>query len=178
MKTVALLALSAAVSLASLTVACGGAEDAESVGGNTSAVTGTAPAPTLDPTPAPPAPAPTLNPPSPPPAPGPGACIPLPSAGGGAGGPVGMASPAAAYCIALGGAAAGSDCSFADGTVCGQWAFYRGECGQAHSFCNRHGGSVSNVTEDMGGWTTSYARCTLGGVSCEESTFARTCTCE
>jgi putative hemolysin len=73
---------------------------------------------------------------------------------------------------------ANEQCSFPDGTSCEEWAFYRGECGKSHSFCNLHGGSVANKVEDMGGWTASYALCTLGGHECQEDVFAHTCSCE
>ena len=92
---------------------------------------------------------------------------------------VGTANPAGVYCAALGHAASGDQCAFPDGTSCEQWAFYRGECGQERSFCNLNGGSVSNKSEDMGGWAASYALCTLpGGEQCQGQTFARTCSCE
>ena len=92
---------------------------------------------------------------------------------------VGLANPAAVYCQALGYALTDETCAFPDGTSCEQWAFYRGECGGAHSFCNLHGGAVSNKVEDMGGWTASYALCTQpDGKTCEDSAFAKSCTCE
>ena len=121
-----------------------------------------------------PAPKPAPNPnPGPTPAP---ACTPIPGPNAGPG--IGMANPASVYCEAVGGTTSDSDCAFSDGTKCEQWAFYRGECGQAHSFCNKNGGKISNVQEDMGGWTASYAVCTLpSGVSCEESEFAQNCGC-
>ena len=94
-------------------------------------------------------------------------------------GPTGTANPAAVYCIDLGYKLNGEQCAFADGTSCEEWSFYRGECGQAHSFCNLHGGSVANKTEDMGGWTASYALCTLpSGKQCQDDAFAHSCTCE
>lgn len=90
-----------------------------------------------------------------------------------------MANPAAAYCVKLGYVAEGDSCTFPEGASCEQWAFYRGECGQTHSFCNRHGGEVSAKSEDMGGWTATYALCTLpSGVSCKQQDFAATCRCE
>ncbi len=170
MKNVIAIGLSL---LATMTVACSAetAPGSDDQGKQSSPVTGEA---DVKPAPAPaPAPAPG---PLPGPAPGP-TCTPIAGPSGGPG--VGLANPASVYCSALGYAALGSDCKFPDGTTCEQWAFYRGECGQAHSFCNLHGGSVANKTEDMGGWTASYAQCTLpGGKQCQDSTFAQTCTCE
>jgi len=92
------------------------------------------------------------------------ACTPIPGPNGGPG--IGMANPASVYCEGAGGTNTDSDCVFSDGTKCEQWSFYRGECGQAHSFCNQHGGKVSNVNEDMGGWTASYAKVEVGGNGC------------
>lgn len=99
------------------------------------------------------------------------ACQPLPPPGG-------SANPAAVYCAAMGNHLDGSDCVFGDGTRCEEWSFYRGACGQAHSFCNLHGGSVTSVTEDAGTWTAVYAECSFGGVHCKESAFAETCECK
>lgn len=110
-------------------------------------------------------------PPHPTPAPDAGSCQPLPAPGG-------SANPASVYCAALGNQLDGSDCVFADGSRCEEWSFYRGQCGQAHSFCNLHGGSVANVTEDAGGWTASYAECTVNGVRCKDSAFAESCECK
>lgn len=115
-----------------------------------------------------PAPAPA---PSPSPSPAP-ACAPIAQSSG-------SANPASVYCAAMGYALAGDQCAFSDGTSCEQWAFYRGECGAQHSFCNLHGGVVSNKVENMGTWTASYAICNLPtGKQCHEDTFARTCACE
>ncbi len=119
-------------------------------------------------------PAPPPPPPPPPPAP---ACTPLASPG--AGGAPSGANPASVYCAAMGYENRDSDCVFPSGARCEQWAFFRGTCGQAESFCAKRGGTVSNVVEDRGGFTASYARCTLpSGASCEEQTFASTCRCE
>jgi putative hemolysin len=119
-----------------------------------------------------PAPAPAPPPaPAPAPAPVPG-CAPLAASGG-------SANPASVYCSELGyQLTATSQCAFPDGTSCEEWAFYRGECGQAHSFCNLHGGTVANKVENMGTWTASYAECTLpDGKQCQDDTFAHTCSC-
>ncbi len=100
------------------------------------------------------------------------ACTPLAAFNAGA-------NPSTAYCVGLGYAANDEQCTFPDGTSCGQWEFYRGECGGAHSFCNTHGGTVANKTEDMGGWTASYAECTLPtGAICQDSAYAQSCSCE
>ncbi len=105
------------------------------------------------------------------------ACTPLPGPGGV--GAIGLADPAAVYCTALGYELTGGSCTFPNGTSCDPWAFFSGECGGAHSFCNQHGGTISNVVEDMGGWTGSYAMCTLStGEKCKEVTFSRTCSCQ
>jgi putative hemolysin len=93
--------------------------------------------------------------------------------------PTGSENPASVYCTALGYHLDGSSCAFPDGTTCEEWSFFRGECGQTHSFCNLHGGSVSNKIQNMGTWTANYALCTLAnGKSCQEDTFAATCRCE
>jgi len=168
MKNVTLIAVAALLSTA---VACTSQTEPTSdpSGTQTSPVSGQP----GDPAPAPaPTTAPTTSP-APAPAPSPvAACTPL-------AGPTGTANPAAVYCSALGYQLAGEQCTFPDATSCEQWAFYRGECGQTHSFCNLHGGTVANKIEDMGSWTASYALCTLPtGKQCHEDAFARSCSCE
>lgn len=123
-------------------------------------------------------PVPTPGPgPSPEPAPAPPPlCKPVSSPSGGG---IGLANPASVYCANLGYSAEGGTCTFPDGSSCDQWGFFRGECGQAHSFCNRNGGQVSPKTEDMDGWMATYALCTLPtGASCKEQDFATSCKCE
>jgi putative hemolysin len=116
-------------------------------------------------------PAPNPNPgpePAPPPDP---VCL---SLGGPIGLPnpgIGLANPASVYCQSLGYTAEGETCTFPDGTRCEQWSFFRGECGQAHSFCNRHGGEIHA--------SAGRAVCALpSGASCSEQDFAATCSCE
>jgi putative hemolysin len=121
-----------------------------------------------------------VDPPAPAPAPGP-LCQPLKGPGGGPG--IGLANPASVYCAELGYKAEDSTCTFNDGTSCEQWSFWRGECGQKHSFCARQGGELSVKTQDEGGpnenWTSTFALCTLPtGASCKEQDFASTCKCE
>lgn len=96
--------------------------------------------------------------------------------------PNGSVNPASAYCVALGYTSEISDgtgsCAFPDRTSCEEWAFFRGECGQRWSFCELHGGTVSNVTTDAGSFTASYAECNFAdGRTCHESDFAQTCQC-
>lgn len=112
----------------------------------------------------------------------------LPACGDGAGsspsasederGSVGVPPPAGEYCAKLGFTVAESDCKFPDGTSCEQWAFYRGQCGQSHSYCNQHGGAVSSKTEDMGSWTAVYGVCDINGKQCKEGSYFQTGKCE
>jgi putative hemolysin len=93
-------------------------------------------------------------------------------------GSVGPANPAAVYCSELGYTLTDSDCVFPDGSTCEQWSFWNGQCGQAHSYCNRHGGQVANEQRDMGDWTSKTAICTLDGKKCDEHVFMKTAKCE
>ena len=93
-------------------------------------------------------------------------------------GSVGVPATAAEYCTRLGYELVGSDCKFADGTRCDEWAFFRGECGQAHSYCNQHGGTVSSKTVDMGSYTAVYGVCDVNGKQCKEEAFMQTGKCE
>ena len=93
-------------------------------------------------------------------------------------GSVGVPPPPDEYCRLAGFTIVGSECKFDDGTSCEQWAFYRGECGQAHSYCNQHGGTISTKTEETGSFTSVYAVCELNGKSCKESSFVQTGKCE
>lgn len=94
-------------------------------------------------------------------------------------GSVGPANPAAVYCVKLGYKAEAEQCIFPDGTSCEQWSFWRAQCGQSFSYCNRQGGQVRNEEADAGGFTTSSAVCTLkDGKRCDEHTFQETGKCE
>lgn len=103
---------------------------------------------------------------------------PAPSADEDERGSVGVPPPASDYCKKLGYPIEGQDCVFPDGTRCEQWSFYRGACGQAHSYCNQQGGSISTKTENMGDWTAEYGVCDLNGKRCKESDFFVTGKCE
>ncbi|HVM69116.1 MAG TPA: DUF333 domain-containing protein [Gaiellaceae bacterium] len=93
-------------------------------------------------------------------------------------GNVGVPPPAVEYCKSLGYTLVGEQCQLPDGTSCEQWSFYRGACGQAHSYCNRHGGQISTVERDAGTSTAVVAVCDLDGKRCEEDTFWRSGKCE
>jgi putative hemolysin len=94
-------------------------------------------------------------------------------------GSVGPANPASVYCAKLGYKAEGEKCIFPDGTSCEQWAFWRAQCGNGFSYCNRQGGEVKNEEADSGGFTTSSAVCTLkDGKRCDEHKFHETGKCE
>ena len=170
MNNVHLIGLAA---MLSFSVACAAQPDETSGGSSEQAVSGDewTPAPNPNPGPDPE--------PSPEPLPAPGPLCKTLSGPGGAGPGIGLANPASVYCAELGFAAEGETCTFPDGTACEQWSFFRGECGQAHSFCNRQGGQVSAESEDMGGFTSTYALCTLpSGATCKEQDFAASCACE
>ncbi len=92
-------------------------------------------------------------------------------------GSVGPANPAAVYCDKLGYRSEGEACLFPDGTSCEQWSFYRAACGQQHSYCNQHGGTVSSEETDSGGFTIIKAICTVDGKRCEEQDFVSNGSC-
>ena len=92
-------------------------------------------------------------------------------------GSVGVPPPPAEYCQKLGYTITDSNCVFPDGTSCDEWAFYRGQCGQAHSYCELHGGRISTDVEDAGTYTAIVAICTVGGAQCEETHFFQTGSC-
>jgi putative hemolysin len=92
-------------------------------------------------------------------------------------GSVGVPPTAAEYCTNLGYKLEASQCNFPDGTSCEEWSFLRGGCGQSYSYCARHGGTISTVTEDAGTFTAVRGVCTLNGKQCDEGTFLQTGTC-
>ncbi len=95
--------------------------------------------------------------------------------------PPSIANPASKYCADLNYTLVGQNCTFTDGTSCGQWAFYRGNCGKQFSFCEKNGYTLENRTDRMGvSFTMQYAVCvftTANGTSeCSEQTYqAGTC---
>lgn len=101
------------------------------------------------------------------------ACTPLSPSGG-------SANPASAYCDELGyGQAPNGKCMLPNGVVCDEWAFYRGQCGQSSSFCEKHGGTLTNQTTAVGDSNQSYGLCTLPtGKTCTEEEFSHSCDCK
>jgi len=85
-------------------------------------------------------------------------------------GGAGLANPASVYCTELGydlaydDATYTSECSFPDGTKCEEWTFFRGECGQTFSFCEKNGGKLEQ--------RDGVATCVFAdGSTCVESDF-------
>ena len=72
-----------------------------------------------------------------------------------------------------------SNCVFADGTICSEWAFYRGQCGQEKSYCQTHNGTLERRTTDTAdsSWSSSYAVCVFddGSECLEQNYFDGTC---
>ncbi len=95
---------------------------------------------------------------------------------------MGIPNPSSVYCHALGydtetrtnpetGGQVGY-CVFPDGSVCEAWAFYRGECGQNFTYCEKQGYKIENRVEDMGTFTVKYAACVFDdGSECSEQRY-------
>lgn len=99
-------------------------------------------------------------------------------------GSLGPAHPSYEYCTNRGGkiqyakdASADGLCIFPDGTSCPVYRFWNAECGQAHSYCEEHGGKIARKERDMGGWTAIVAVCTLNGKECDEHEFMKSGKC-
>jgi putative hemolysin len=78
---------------------------------------------------------------------------------------LGLYSPSAAYCGALGysyivektNAGETGICKFSDGTACESWEFLEGKCGQKYSYCSLHSYGIKTVSTD---WR-NYSACIL-----------------
>jgi putative hemolysin len=68
-------------------------------------------------------------------------------------------NPATAYCTALGYSSKDGSCIFLDQSMCPEWNFYRGTCGQRFSHCAKNGFTIQARTDNMGTWTSEYAVC-------------------
>ncbi len=79
-----------------------------------------------------------------------------------------ISDPAAVYCRDLGyesrlienedGSAMGA-CVMPDGTICEEWAFLAGRCGQEFSYCAQQGYGIRTVSGGEGGFGEEYAVC-------------------
>jgi putative hemolysin len=86
-------------------------------------------------------------------------------------------SPEGLYCASLGYTRTLDQCVFPDGTGCEYTDFYAGQCGQPHSYCEQHGGTLSTGTPNVGP-PEGYAVCTVpGGAQCKEVDYAATGAC-
>jgi putative hemolysin len=70
-------------------------------------------------------------------------------------------------------------CRFPDATACEIVSFFRGECGQSHSYCSQHGGTLTTEVVDMGDFTATSAICSMpGGARCRDYDFVKNGTCQ
>src|SRR5579862_4968915 len=76
-------------------------------------------------------------------------------------GSIGVPNPAAAYCTGAGFTDVDEQCQFPDGTSCPEFDFYYAKCGQSHSYCEQHGGTVVSQDYDAGTFTAVEALCTV-----------------
>lgn len=79
-----------------------------------------------------------------------------------------ISNPAAVYCTDMGydyqvvGDEAGGQtdtCSMPDGSVCSAWDFLEGKCGQAYSYCAKHGMGERTATDGKNAFSQEYAIC-------------------
>ena len=82
-------------------------------------------------------------------------------------GMVGMANPAAVYCLEMGYEYQIADgpsgqrgiCIFPDGSRCDAWDFLEGKCGQEYSYCAIHGYDLQTRTDGKDAFSREYAVC-------------------
>jgi len=83
---------------------------------------------------------------------------------------IGMANPAAIYCVELGyGYKIITDndggqwgvCIFPDNSSCEEWAFFTGKCGQNYSYCKLHGCDIETLSDGKNPYSPEYAVCVL-----------------
>lgn len=96
-------------------------------------------------------------------------------------GNVGPPLPASDYCTGLGYKVQttdeGTSCIFPDASTCEVTAFFRGQCGQSFSFCQKQGGTIASVRRSEGSFTTIEGECTVRGAKCSEQSFFQTKKC-
>lgn len=82
--------------------------------------------------------------------------------------------PAAKFCVDSGYQYEGGMCIFPDGSKCEEWAFYRGECGQKFTYCEKQGNKVESrvETETIKDAQFIYAICKFpDGTECGEEDY-------
>lgn len=85
----------------------------------------------------------------------------------GEGGSIGMANPAAVYCIEMGYEYKVIDdpsgqrgiCIFPDGSQCNAWDFLKGKCGEKYSYCALNGYDMETRTDGQNPFSKEYAVC-------------------
>ncbi|RKZ52316.1 MAG: hypothetical protein DRR08_28400 [Candidatus Parabeggiatoa sp. nov. 2] len=86
---------------------------------------------------------------------------------------VAVQNPSSAYCVDQGYQLGKKGCIFPDGSSCETWAFYRGQCGQKFTDCEKDGNKIKTVVKDMGTWTQEYAVCVFhDGKECPEDDYS------
>jgi len=81
--------------------------------------------------------------------------------------PIGMANPAASYCIEMGYEYKIMDepsgqrgiCIFPDGSQCDAWDFLKGKCGEMYSYCTKNGYDMEIRTDGKNPFSREYAVC-------------------
>lgn len=59
-------------------------------------------------------------------------------------------------------------CKFPDGSNCSAWSFFKGKCGEEHTYCEKHGGNITTTTEGCA-FSQECAVCILpNGTRCHE----------
>jgi putative hemolysin len=82
-------------------------------------------------------------------------------------------NPSSVYCVDQGYQLGGEGCLFPDGSSCDTWAFYRGQCGQKFTDCEKDGNKIKNVVKDVGSETIEYAVCVFpDGKECPEADYS------
>ncbi len=85
-----------------------------------------------------------------------------------------LANPSAQYCTNLGYKydTATGKCIFGNNISCNAWDFYRGKCAQSYSYCEKHGGTISNRVDTSKSTTYEYAVCVFkDGTECLEQDY-------
>ncbi len=80
---------------------------------------------------------------------------------------VGMANPAAIYCVELGyqyeiitgPSGQKGVCKFSETEACDDWDFLKGKCGQEYSYCAQQGYAMITKNDGRNGFTPEYAVC-------------------